>query len=113
MARGDLQHDVRYYAVTPLEGGRVAQYQMRFAPGTTVDEARQSVLVSEFPPGTSVRDFKTLDSCAILVVHSNKLSGITPNGDASVEFVSGAGGDTYDPRDVWGAIVSFGDVTQC
>ena len=42
-----------------------------------------------------------------------RLSGITPNGDASVEFVSGAAGDTYDANDVWDAIVSFGDITQC
>jgi hypothetical protein len=39
--------------------------------------------------------------------------GITPNGGASVEFVSGAAGDTYDAADVWGAIVSFGALSQC
>jgi hypothetical protein len=71
------------------------------------------MLASEFPPGAAVVDFKRLGTCAILIVHSGKLSGITPNGDASAEFVSGAAGNTYDPRDVWGAIVSFGGITQC
>ena len=111
---GDLQHDARYYGVVRLgPGGRVNQYNMRFARRTTVEEARRSVLASEFPPGTSVRGFKTLDTCAVLVVHSSKLNGITPNGDASVEFVSGEASNTYDATDVWAAIVSFEEITQC
>lgn len=114
VARGDLRHDARYYGVVHGgPGGRVNQYYMRFAPRTTVDEARRSVLASEFPPGTSVRDFKTLDSCAILVVHSGKFNGITPNGDASVEFWSGAADETYDASNVWDAIVTFGGLTEC
>jgi hypothetical protein len=112
LARGDVQHDARYYGVVH-QGGRVLQYQMRFAPGTTVDQARQSVIASEFPPGTTTLQFQTLDTCAILNVQSSELAGITPNGGASVEFVSGAAGDTYDPTDVWGAIVSFGALSQC
>ena len=66
-----------------------------------VEEARQSRLASEFRPGTRVRHFKTLDTCAILVVHTTKLSGLTPNGDASVGLVSGEAGDSYDASDVW------------
>jgi hypothetical protein len=33
--------------------------------------------------------------------------------NAAVEFISGAGGETYDPNDVWGAIVSFGSFSEC
>jgi hypothetical protein len=69
LARGDLQHDARYYGVVH-QGGRVLQYQMRFPPGTTVDQARQAVMASEFPAGTRTLQFQTLGTCAILNVQT-------------------------------------------
>jgi hypothetical protein len=43
---GDQQHDRRYYAVVHQDG-RVDKYDMRFATGPSVDEAKRSVLASE------------------------------------------------------------------
>jgi hypothetical protein len=107
---GDPRFQDKYYAVEH-DGGRVDQYQMRFPPGTTVDKAKREVLASEFPSDARGK-VRTLNSCAIMNVKSAKLhKAIGMN--AAVEFVSGAAGDTYDPNDVWGAIVSFGPFSEC
>lgn len=114
VASGDLRYDSRYYGVVRGgPGGRINQYYMRFAPRTTVDEAIRSVMASEFPMGTRTVRFQTLGSCAILVVQSSEFSNITPYAEASVKFWSGAASDTYDPRDVWDAIVTFAPLTEC
>jgi hypothetical protein len=110
---GDSDSNARYYGVVH-EGGRVDQYQMRFARGTTVAEARQSVLASEFPSDARIVRFRTLDSCAVMTVRSKRFKpshGLLPT--AAVEFVSGADGASYDPGDVWGAIISFGSFSEC
>jgi hypothetical protein len=107
---GDPRDSDKYYAVQH-EGGRIGQYQMRFPPGTDVAEAQRQVLASEFPSDAH-GTLRTLDSCAIMNVKSAKVrKAIGLN--AAVEFISGAGGETYDPNDVWGAIVSFGSFSEC
>jgi hypothetical protein len=102
----------RYFAVLHL-GGRVFSYEMRFPPGTTVLVARQAVMQSEFPPGAQAIRFQRFNGCAVLTVHDHRLSVVAPNGNVGVEFGSGINDTSYDPGDVWTAIITAPPPTQC
>ena len=84
---------------------------MRFPPGTSVTEARHEVLDSEFPSDAHGK-LRTLGSCAPMSVKSGTLRR-EAHTSATVEFSSGDGDDSYDPSDVWQAIVSFGGLAGC
>jgi hypothetical protein len=112
MRGGDPRHNARYYGVSH-DGGRVSAYSVRFPQDTSVAEARSSVLASEFPRRTRTVSFRQLDSCALLVVRSSKLSALTLRGEVTVEFTSGDDSLSYSPSDVWGAIVTPGRLTEC
>lgn len=109
---GNGDNNDRYFAVLHA-GGRVFQYEMRFPPGTTVAQARQSVLQSEFARGARMTDFRRFSSCAVMTVHDPRLSGVAPHGDVGVEFGSGINDISYDPSDVWTAILTAPPPTQC
>jgi hypothetical protein len=98
---GDQRNNDRYYDVQPF-GGHITDYETRFPSGTGIAEAKQSVLASEFPQDARITSFKRRSSCAQMVVKSATLG---TQGPAFVELSSGAGGDQYDPTDVWTALL--------
>lgn len=102
---GDERYTSRYYAVG--DGERVTNYEMRFAPGTGVQQAKRSILASEFPSDAKIVWFKQLDTCGQMLVRSRKVARAVGGKRiaALVEFSSGEAGDSYDPSDVWGAIL--------
>jgi len=99
---GDERYDDRYYGVDSEEF--VLDYYMRFPPSTGVEEAKQSVLTSEFPRDARIVWFRRLDTCAQMLVGSKTLARAA-SPFALVEFTSGLAGDTYNPQDVWDAIL--------
>jgi hypothetical protein len=99
---GDEQFDDRYFGVG--HDRRITNYEMRFPPSTSIKEAEQSVLTSEFPGDGKIVWFKRRDTCAQMFVRSKKVLRLA-HAAAIVEISSGAGGDQYDPSDVWSAIV--------
>jgi hypothetical protein len=110
---GDERFDDRYFGVTPIDG-RMLRYEMRFPPGTSVDAAKQRVLRSEFPTDAKVVGFRRRSTCAVMNVRSPTLARVLHDGaTASVEFGSGENDDSYDPADVWTALVTFPPVTEC
>lgn len=103
---GDQRYNARYYAVGH-DGGRIFNYEMRFPPGTDIQQAKRSVLASEFPSDAKIAWFKRLDTCAQMLVRSRKVARALGGTRiaALVEFSSGEAGDSYDPSDVWDAIL--------
>jgi hypothetical protein len=99
---GDERYDDRYYGVD--SEGVVIDYYMRFPPSTGIEEAKQSVLTSEFPRDARIVWSRRLGSCAQMLVGSKTLAR-AGSPFALVEFTSGLAGDTYNPRDVWDAIL--------
>ncbi len=101
----DPQFDAKYYNVQH-EGGRVVSYEMRFPPRTSVSAAKALVRRTEFPRSSRVTSFRALGSCAVMTVHEGALGQVVPGGNVTVELSSGQGGNSYDPSDVWSAIIT-------
>jgi hypothetical protein len=103
---GDPAFSSRYYLVTHT-GGRVESYEIRFAPGTSIDEAREDAL-AEFPGGARVDWFRTVPAtklagaCAQMQVSSATLEGELGRGPIAglVEFSSGEAANSYNPEAV-------------
>jgi hypothetical protein len=100
---GDKRFSARYYLVHH-SGGRVQSYGMRFAPDTSIDEAKAATL-AEFPHDTKVDWFRTVPAsgiaggCAQMQVRSatltNEFPGKRPTAGL-VEFSSGKAA-SYNP----------------
>ena len=101
---GDKRFSARYYLVHH-SGGRVQSYGMRFAPGTSIDEAKADTL-AEFPHDTKVDWFRTVPAsgsagaCAQMHVSSATLAREFPGEGPTaglVEFSSGEAANSYNP----------------
>ncbi len=99
---GDQRFNGKYYGV--VHDDPIISYEMRFPPGTGIEGAKQSVLSSEFPDDAKIVWFKRLDTCAQMIIRSKAVADAIDSA-ALIEFSSGAGGDQYDPQDVWSAIL--------
>jgi PASTA domain len=108
---GDPAFSSRYYGVLH-SGGRIESYEMRFAPGTSISEAKSDTL-AEFPDDAKVDWFHTVPAtklagaCAQMQVSSATLVSALGRGPTAglVEFSSGEAADTYDPESVSSAIL--------
>jgi hypothetical protein len=96
----------RYYLVSH-SGGRIESYEMRFAPGTSIDEAKADTL-AEFPDDAKVDWFRTVPAsgvagaCAQMQVSSATLTSALGRGPTAglVEFSSGEAANSYNPEAV-------------
>ena len=112
---GDPTFSSRYYSVTRI-GGRIESYEMRFAPGTSISEAKGDTL-AEFPNDAKVDWFqavpatKLAGACAQMQVSSatlaNAVNALGKGLAGLVEFSSGAAANTYNPEAVSSAILSL------
>jgi len=103
LARGNDRVEDRYYGVLN-DGATVTSYNMRFPRQTGIREAKLIVLASEFPPDAKIAWFRTLDTCAQMLVYSKRVARAGTEA-ALFEFTTGVAADKYNPRDVWDAIV--------
>lgn len=102
----------RYYLLRRWDG-RVRGYNMRFAPGTSIAEAKADTL-AEFPADAKVDWFRTVPVsgiatvCAQMQVSSATLTSELDQGPTAVlvEFSSGAAANSYTPDAVSSASLS-------